>query len=58
MEETEVEVQIVEAILHNLHGRKGVGDELDWVQSADPETYDELFTDLVDVTETVMKRCG
>ena len=41
-----IAAEIVEAILRDIEGRKGVGDEL---EAIDPEIYDEMFADLVDV---------
>lgn len=43
--------RIVDNILRDLHGRKGVGDELDTIRSNDPDIYSDLVEDLREIVE-------
>jgi hypothetical protein len=47
----DIAAKVAEEILRNLHGRKGVGDELDEIE---PEIYEEMFDDLVETAFRVL----
>ena len=45
------EEQIVDAVLGNLEGRKGIGDELDAIDSG---VYEEMKGELVDIVREIL----
>lgn len=49
---TSIAEKIVDAVLKDLHGRKGVGDELDMI---DGDIYDEMKAELIQVVNKAME---